>query len=175
MNARLARRGSGSPGSEAVHERDRIASSVARGTKESRRPDPLRVSFTMVFHLWGDRLQGSASSGDSIRSVAPGPRAHEQGSESRGSRCARGGSSRPSVLCMTAHPWTVSGLILVICTWFHETDDPDALDGISAGDLVERMIDHHPRIHGRELEPVRHPTNRTSARWRSSPGEETGD
>ena len=76
---------------------------------------------------------------------------------------------------MTAHPWTVHGLILVICTWFYETDDRDALDGTSAGDLVERMIDHHTRIHGRDLEPVRHPTDRTSARWRSSPGEKTDD
>ena len=71
---------------------------------------------------------------------------------------------------ITGHPHAVYGSLLVICTWFYTTDDRDALQGTPAGDLLERMIDHHTRVRGLSVRPVPRPTNRTSDRWRPRGG-----
>ena len=64
-------------------------------------------------------------------------------------------------------PYALYGVMLVICTWFYGTDDRDALNGTSAGDLLERMVHHYTTVLGHTIQPVRWPTGRTSPRWRS--------
>ena len=47
----------------------------------------------------------------------------------------------------------LAGLLLVMCTWYYGTRDPDALEGTPAGDLLGRMIAHHIKIRRRHPRP----------------------
>lgn len=53
----------------------------------------------------------------------------------------------------TTGPHALPGLLLVMCTWYYGTHDPDALEGTPAGDLLRRMIVHHTRIRKRHPRP----------------------
>ncbi|MEE2896063.1 MAG: hypothetical protein VX726_10030 [Planctomycetota bacterium] len=53
----------------------------------------------------------------------------------------------------TTGPHALYGLLLVMCTWYYATREPDALEGTPAGDLLARMIAHHRRIRKRHPRP----------------------